>query len=327
MNTRVLSQLLTQGQRYAPDFAADFSNHLPMALIALHRLGAQDSRLLEFESGYASRLTRATVPFAIGFAGSSQILLGHMDAFYATRAQFLDELVRNGMDVELRKTLPVLLPGVGAAAFHGLIRTAYAIEASHTEELASGLAYWACRYLPLRLNHPVSGVLGVDNWAAHVEAQLSAWRSDKDLISERMLEVSQTQAFMESVDGLATGADTLQRLSSLAAERYLQTQDFTVLHLITSCHALRLLMPWIQEPDVAVRWYALAYAAGLLASSARGPYRVSTAPEPEPWKTITQRAIASDNDHVIKLVYTCRQEAAHYGDERYHQVAALAVSG
>ena len=34
-------------------------------------------------------------------------------------------------------------PGIGAAAFHGAIRTAYALESASRTELAHALAYWA----------------------------------------------------------------------------------------------------------------------------------------------------------------------------------------
>ena len=52
---------------------------------------------------------------------------------------------------------------------------------------------------------------------------------------------------------------TLQRLAELAARTYAATRDFTVLHLVTSAHALRLLLP--QLPDEAARAAALqAYA-------------------------------------------------------------------
>jgi Questin oxidase-like len=325
----MLSRLLDQGRRYAPEFGAGLSNHLPMALIALNRLGAADDRLLSFESSYASRLKPAAHSTANESATASiswHLQLGDIGAFGAMRAQIKDALANNGIDAELRKALEVVLPGCGAAAFHGLIRSAYALEAGHTDELASGLAYWACRHLPLRKDFPERGACEVEAWAARIETPLAAWRSTKGLISERMLEVSQMPVFIEALDGLRTGPDTLQRLSAMAAQRYLQTQDFTVLHLITSCHALRLLMPWISEPDAALRWYALAYAAGLLASHARALYPPVAAPCFTPWDTVIQRAIASDDDHVIKLTYTCQQEAAHYGDDRYHRVAELAIS-
>ena len=46
----------------------------------------------------------------------------------------------------LSQVLRVLMRGCGAAAFHGLIRTSYAVQASHTRELADALAHWACRH-------------------------------------------------------------------------------------------------------------------------------------------------------------------------------------
>ena len=41
------------------------------------------------------------------------------------------------------------LPGVAAAAFHGLIRTAHAVQSGHAGEVAAALAYWAWRWQPL----------------------------------------------------------------------------------------------------------------------------------------------------------------------------------
>ena len=138
-----------------------------------------------------------------------------------------------------------------------------------------------------------------------------------------MCDAAATPLFSAHIDGLQLAPDTLQRLSALAAERYLQSRNFTVLHLLTSCHALRLLMPSTETPDLMLRWYALAYAAGLVASGTRPAG--ATAARPQPWGDVIARAIASDNDHVVKLVYTCREEAAHYADDRYRCVATLAT--
>ena len=52
---------------------------------------------------------------------------------------------------------PRLLPGLVAAATHGVIRTGHAVEAlltdgetpEHLTELAHGLAYWAARWQPV----------------------------------------------------------------------------------------------------------------------------------------------------------------------------------
>jgi hypothetical protein len=40
-----LVELLSDGARHAPEFGGGLSNHLPMALLALQRLGADDTHL------------------------------------------------------------------------------------------------------------------------------------------------------------------------------------------------------------------------------------------------------------------------------------------
>ncbi len=61
---------------------------------------------------------------------------------------------------------------------------------------------------------------------------------------------------------------TLAQLATLAARLYAASDNFTVLHLVTSAHAMRVLLPWLDEGDVteALGHYWLAYAAGHAAS-------------------------------------------------------------
>ncbi len=292
-----LSIALDQAQAYAPEYGGGMSNHLPMALTALHRLGADAGRLGEFASVYARRLEPAA-PSGVTPRFSGLPMLANR--------------------------WPALLPGIGGAAFHGLIRTAYAVESGHVGEMAAALAYWSTRCAPLPAPLPKLGERTVEDWLAQIEDRLAGWTSDKRSIFGRMLEAARLTAFSGAADGLNLAPDTLQRLSAAAADRYLQTRNFTVLHLITSCHALRVLLPWINEPETALRWYALAYAAGWVASGAQPS--VASRIESRPWVDVSARAIGSADDHVIKLVYTCREEAAHYADDRYQRVATLAIA-
>jgi hypothetical protein len=44
------------------------------------------------------------------------------------------------------------------------------------------------------------------------------------------------------------------------------------------------------------------------------------------WLDVTRRAIASDDEHVIKLVHSCRDEASIYGEGARLHAAALAAA-
>ena len=65
---------------------------------------------------------------------------------------FHDAVACDGAHTTLRESLPDLMPGVAAAALHGVIRTAHAVESGHAGELAEALAYWAWRWQALALS-------------------------------------------------------------------------------------------------------------------------------------------------------------------------------
>ncbi len=120
---------------------------------------------------------------------------------------------------------------------------------------------------------------------------------------------------------------TLAQLATLAARRYAGSGNFTVLHLVTSAHALRVLLPWLDDDDVAdaLGHYWLAYAAGHVASGLAQGVGAAPIGAPLPWATLAARAIASDDDHLIKLVDTCREQERAYGGEVWREAASRAL--
>ncbi|MDE2277139.1 MAG: DUF4243 domain-containing protein, partial [Burkholderiales bacterium] len=145
----VLRRWLGANLAFDAEYGDRLSNHLPMALMALQRLGADDARLHAFAQGYAARL-RPAPRSAWRPAGEAWVSrLGHRGAWPAYRQLFAQWLLRAGVPGVLEAALPRLLPGCAGAAFHGLIRTAYAVQAGECQELADALAHWACVWQPL----------------------------------------------------------------------------------------------------------------------------------------------------------------------------------
>lgn len=324
--TNVLKTLLDRVQAYAPEYGGSLSTHLPMALVALHSLRADAPRVDAFFTTISTRLKAA--PDAAAACDDWLVLRGDGAAFASVRAHFLQAIADHGRDAVLRQALPSLTDGVGAVAFHGLLRTASATVANHNAELASGLAVWVCGYLPLASLIAVRPVdansANVANWLAHMALQHDDWRVDTDMITPQMRAFVHTPAFRDGVDRLAVHDGTLRELASQALSIYRRTKNFTVLHLITSAHALRLLMPWLDEPLVAVRHYARAYAAGVAASGVNVDAPIM-AVNVLPWPEALRAAIASDDEHVIKLVYACHEEWKVAGDFDYQRAASLVV--
>ncbi len=323
----VLNALLDRAQAFAPEYGGSLSTHLPMALVALNSLGADAARMEAFFITISARLNVA--PARAAACDDWLAVRGDRAAFASLRAHFLRAIADSGRDAVLRQALPSLLDGIGAVAFHGLLRTASATVAGHDAELASGLAVWASGYLPLAsfvAPQPSSiSTSSVADWLAHMAAQGDAWRVDTSMITPQMRAFARTPAFRDGVDRLAVHDGTLRELAAQAMAIYLRTGNFTVLHLITSAHALRLLLPWHDEPLIAVRNYARAYAAGVAASGIKVDAPIIPV-NVLPWPEVLLAGAASDDEHVIKLVYACHEEWQVTGDGNYQRAASLAVA-
>jgi hypothetical protein len=247
--------------------------------------------------------------------------LGQPRAWPRYRHLFALWLEDEGAGEVLRQTLPVLLQGCGAAAFHGLIRTAYAVQTAHRAELAHALAYWACRWLPLGA---VAFVDGPDTDVAAVLARASAVPGvagcPSDMIVDRMHHAAQQPGFAAALQPLQLGPDTLGDLARHAAQLYARSGSFTVLHALTSACALQLLWPFIEdEPSApgqaqasAMAAYWQAYAAAVCSLGSR--LKVGTAPAPLPWPQLVAAALKSKDEHLVKLVHSCQQAQQVWGD-------------
>jgi hypothetical protein len=326
MDISELRARLVRAAHYDAEYGASLSSHLPMALTALSRLGASAERLDAFMDLYARRL-HAAPPRERWSAGESWCAaLGDPRAWPMYRTLFREWLAREDVATTLDQVLPTLMRGAGAAAFHGLIRTAYALAANHADELADGLAYWACRWFAC--GDASALVRGNEGDALAVLGALDLGAvPDLPLIAQGMAWAAAHPRFAPAVaPWQVDGWSTLPRLAHLAAERYAASADFTALHLVTSAHAVRALLPWI-DADArldALRHYALAYAAAWATLPLDAPLLVPMSVLP--WSEIVARAIESDDDHRIKVVDSCRELEGAQGGAVWAMAASRAVA-
>src|SRR4051812_39974988 len=273
-----LDEALLLVSRRGPEFGGGLSNHGPMACEALIALGRPESavpfaekyvRRLEAHPAERQRLTGAEVRGAFG----DPTHLGDLTAFFAR------EIEDKGAVPTLRSWVPHLLPGVCAAGFHGLIRTAHAARAlgrSETPirraELAEGLGYWAARYRTL----PAAGATASEKLpAAKALARVKAIASERrprGSIAAAFAALEGDASFSATMDLLDVREPgrALSEVTALFARVFVASAPrgnvIAFLHTVTGPAALRLLLPLLPAEEgpraVGFAWQA---AAGIYA--------------------------------------------------------------
>ena len=314
--------LLEQGRTYHVLYGDRLANHLPMALLALEKIGADQEKLTNFYQKNCKNLVPLDKP---GRQKPSNLLetLGQRDQFNNHLSYFEYHIEESGVENILTKFLPFLLPGICASAFHALIRLAYAVEANDSREVAYALAYWSSEYQTLgTLNPSIEGSL------TKILSEISLIGRNHifapGIIVDRMAEISLLEKYQYSV--FQPTNITLDQLARLAIKAYLLTNDFTLLHGVTGCHALRIILPWVSHKELALRYFWQAFVVAYLSTgSISFDNKLATVRRTNDWDEILTRGRSSNNSHVIKIVNTCWSEYQHYEDSEYLAAASQAV--
>jgi hypothetical protein len=305
-----------------------------MAIVALEELGAPDARMAEFFEGYRTRLQplpeRREPIVAAKWADAVGTQSRHADYL----AFFQAEVARAGADGAVGAYVPALMPGVAGSSFHPLIRLAYAVHARDAADVAVSLAYFADQFLRLG-DAPASAVASssaggpLDLLRSLAETPALAHHPQAGgAIFDQVRAVSAMPEFAAvAASALAAGDVTVPSVADAAATLYAAAPNFASLHAVTSAHALRVLSPLLDDPDAASRWLLQAFGAiyvamGTPALNREQGHACAEASAPPSWDAIAAAAAASHDEHVIKMVYTCREEAGAYGHAVYQVFAA-----
>lgn len=308
-----------------PEYHGGLANHGPMAAEALVALG-RPRAVVPWVERYRRRLDgrptghRPIAPDDWREALGIHARVGDWILFFHRRVE----------ERPWRETLefwvPRLSPGIVAAAFHGVIRTAHAARslgvtetAARRSELAEGLAYWAANYatLPESRSRAPAGRLPSQALPG-VPIVPAGLRVLQGNIIERLGPIHRFEAFAavaDSVDASGEASLFLSDLTESFAGVFLATVPpgslITFIHGLTGPSALRLLLPHL---DGRARAEALRYAwqgAAALHSAFGGVVPAPPAAGPLPDRDeLVDRAIATADEHAIKFTEACLREHA-----------------
>lgn len=323
-----LKELLDANARF--DLAArGTTNHCPMALVALAGMGASAERLQAFFDRWEREYALSAPPVEMVIAREEwSRQLGNAAAFGALRRFFLDWITEVGSVPVIVAVLNEVPFAPATQAFHALIRLAYGIEAAHSGEIASGLAALVSSHLPVDVQFDETRAAGsVEAGFEHVVDAMGGAAVEGSSITSRLRAVANDARFRQAVLAPPVSACLLDDFARATIAAYWRSQNFTILHTVTVTHAARILFTQLPEAMTEQLLPALWGAMCAAYVTVGRPASVAMAvPESAvSWSDVQRLAVASDDDHVIKMAYTCFCEYRRQPSAVYLAAAGRAV--
>ena len=309
-----LSRLATTG----PEFHGGLSNHGPMAAEAMIRLGRAE-KVEPWLDRYIGRLEEAPRATDKITDGTWREALGVPRRVGDWELYLRDQLAGDPWPDVLTRWWLRLTPGLAAAATHGIIRTSHAARSLAVDqtserlaELARGMAYWAASYVEVPGTPHTEGHLDLD--AAVAGLPVPAGPVSGDFITDRIRAgLAAEPSFHDAITALRPPTDVaadLLELGSTFARIFLvygRVQPIGFLHAVTAPvaarSALELLPAELARPTYDRLWQV---AAALYSVHAPGadlePVPTDEPPAPE---VLADRAVATGDEHAIKLTEAC----------------------
>jgi hypothetical protein len=293
-------EVLERFHATGPEYDDYLSNHGPMAADALVRMGFE-RELHSWADGYLRRMEPR--PTGSPTLGPWQEALGDPSRLGDWLAYFSRVTSEEPWQDVLSTWWPRLLPGLLAAATHGVIRTGHAVRRLREQEnsvrraeLGDALASWAARFVPLPPAAP-SGVLSPAR--AYDDLPVSAVGGGaRDRAAALGPTWSAVAASVRQPDAVAGALADLVDAAVSRYARWAPANPTMLVHMATAPRAVSLVVPSLPEP-----LHGEAYAFAWNVSAAIGAmYR----PQAEPGVTAVVGDVAGDafataDVHAIKF--------------------------
>ncbi len=304
---------LDRSQRiYSAQYGNALADHLPMTLAALKHMGASELRRAVYARDYVEH--KHLRPLAAS------------DTELAARTAMRSRIEADGRASVLAAELATLGRGIGAGAFHALIRVAYGIVEEDDDEIAAGLVYWRDVFLDLgatslpREAKRFDVRMALDSVRTSL-ADVARRIGDRGHISAQMEHVADDTAFDLACGHPSFDESSLGEIAAAMVRAFAATQSFRLLHAMTATHALRIVLPLARDSDQLMQdfWRAVVavyVSAGAPPLPAERMWQQEFDAVPA-WSLLNAQACESEDEHVIKATYTAWSENNVYHDRVY----------
>lgn len=311
-----IENIIKDNTKYSPEYGNGLSNHLSMAVLALNKIGAKKEQISKFVDNYSLRLELDNGKTSIS----------------TLKSKYKRLFINNGTQQVISDMTNKLFNYLTAGGFHAIIRVAYAInslkesiisEEVAIDELSLSFAYWDNK--KTIINYKNKKVNLHDVITSFNELNIPQLITERNLIYNDLLYISKHEIYLNYSGIIEFNPINFEILREFALQVYINTQDFTAIHMITLFHAIRIIQPYLSQNTLqqsqTIIWNNLLAAA--IRSHSNDVKENFSMPHTYSFNDCEEKARNSLDDHMIKLFYTLKEEYNHYQDERYKLAAYI----
>jgi len=298
------------------------ANHLPMVLYSLKYLGIEDEKLDFFANNYIekTKIVEIKESKVLILEENFHKYLGKR-LYYCEYIDFFEkEIERLGIEKVVEKYLEQLAYGISCEAFHPLIRLSFALEYKNSEEVIRSLAYLANSYYSFKVEK-LRENFNIDEIAKSLEnSKFFKELNHQGNIQDKMIRVKNQSELKDVIYRLPKNIEiekALELISAMTIELYLKTENFTLLHGVTSCQALKVVLPYIKDKFSLLNSYFIGVQIAYLSTNCVEVSNYQNDIDNLTWEEIKEKVIKEDDSHTIKLVYSSLKEYEKSKDRRY----------
>ena len=352
----VLDEAYARLHRTGPEFGGWLSNHGPMAVEAMVQHGHPDA-VDPWLGQYMRRLEE--FPRGLGPIGADwRSALGDPRRIADWTTEFAGQLREQSWQQVLNAWWPRLLPGLVAAATHGVIRVGHAVrclltagpDETRLTELAHGMAYWAARWQTIPAGNAAAAAASRAGAASLAEQIGRVPRiSDQTGGIGARLDRLAGVAWLMPLDNLTGSAGperaraVLTELVDTATVRYLahgHGNGVMLVHSATAPNAVLRTLPALDReawlPSLAAAWAATSALTAIYAPAEAGQAGPGE-PTSEPDASVVPvaraglgaetfaAAVEHGDEHVIKFADTAVEVLGRTGNQDVVAAARLAM--
>jgi len=286
-----------------------------MAMSSLYLMGASSERMKDFDSYYCKKLEPRTPPTITINSSNWREYLGRKEpGIYESYLDFFQrEKNQLGAEELLSKYFPQLMDGLITAAFHPLLVLGFAFEFErpNADLVARGLAHLCYAFFSL-------GTLGENPESQNSPKEIleSAFKDATPPFAKKFQEAVREVKVSNALERydlrvtLENVESTVGEVSLLMAQLYDVTSNFFVLHGVTGSRAFRRVVGHLKDEDksLATQYLVRAIIAAYFAVG-KPALEFSKEESLGPWENVLASGLLSNDEHVIKMVFSCWKES------------------